>query len=385
MSVKSIESKLELPVYPKRDIELVRGSGARVWDVSGKEYVDCNAGNAVASVGHCNEKVVAAICEQAKKLMICSGGFYHARRAEALERLLSIVPQNLTKAFLCNSGCEAIEGAIKFSRLTTKRPGIIAAERGFHGRTFGALSATYNPKYRLGFEPLLPEVSHIPFNNVKALKEAVTDKTAAVLLEVIQGEGGIYLADPDFLRAAREICDERGAMLIFDEIQTGFCRTGKFFACQRIGVSPDIMCVAKAIAGGVPMGAIICSDKVVVDIGKHGSTFGGNPLACSAAIAAIDFMLEEDLAEQACEKGDYLYSHLTEMDLPAVKEIRHAGLMMGIELTEPSKPYIEKLAQEGVLVLAAGETVIRLLPPLVIDYSDIDFVLEKLQKVLGAH
>jgi acetylornithine/LysW-gamma-L-lysine aminotransferase len=298
-----------------------------------------------------------------------------------MQKLVELSPPGLNRVFLCNSGTESTEAAIKFARRTSGRSGLVAAMRGFHGRTLGALSATF--KHRDAFEPLLPDCAFIPLNNIDKLKNAVNETTAAVILEIVQGEGGVRPAEADFLAAARRLCDERGALLIIDEVQTGFCRTGTFFACERFNFLPDIMCLAKGIAGGVPMGAVLCTDRVKAGIGVHGSTFGGNPLACVAALAAIDFMLEHDLAASARDRGEYFLRRFS-AKLPArVREVRQVGLMIGIELKEKATPYLQALLQRRVLALPAGPTVIRLLPPLVITTDQLDTVVDALHAVLS--
>ena len=385
MDFKGLEKQYEFDVYPKRDLVLVRGRNARVWDDQGKEYIDCVAGHGVANIGHCNEKVVAAIEKQARQLISCSGIFYNDARALILQKLVSIAPRSLKRAFLCNSGSESIEAAIKFARFTTKRKDFICAMRGFHGRTMGAMSATFNPEYRKDFEPIVHGFHYVPFNHFGKLKETVNDDTAGVIVEIVQGEGGVHIGNGEYFADVRKLCDERGILLIIDEVQTGFCRTGKMFACNHFDLEPDIMCLAKAIAGGLPMGAVLCSDKVQIPFGKHGSTFGGNPLACAAAIAAIDYMLENRLDEQAKDKGDYFVGKLKEHEFANVREVRNLGLMIGIELKEKSTPYILKLIEKGVLAMPAGATVLRLLPPLTIGKEELDFVVEKLVEVLATN
>ena len=379
-----LEKAYEFDVYPKRDLVLVRGLDAKVWDVDGKEYIDCVGGHGVANIGHCNERVIEAIDRQSRQLISCSMTFYNDTRARFLEKLLSITPKNLKRAFLCNSGTEAIEAAIKFVRFTTKKKEFITAMRGFHGRTMGAMSATFNPEYRKDFEPIVPGFKYVPFNNFEKLKDAVSDDTAAILLEVVQGEGGIHVGSADYFMRVRQLCDERNILLILDEVQSGFCRTGRMFACNHFDLEPDILCLAKAIAGGVPMGAVVCSEKIQPPMGKHGSTFGGNPLACAAGIAAIDFMLESKLDEQARDKGDFFVGELKQHKFANVREIRHLGLMIGIELKEKSQPYLVKLMEQGVLAMPAGATVLRFLPPLVITKEELDFVARKVIEVLPA-
>ncbi len=377
------ERRYALEVFPKRDITLVKGSGAEVWDDRGRRYIDCVAGIGVANIGHANAAVAEALAEQARTLVACPGIFYNDARARLLEKLAGIAPPGLSRGFFCNSGAETIEAAIKFARLTTGRSGVVSAMRGFHGRTLGALSATHKKQYREAFEPLVPGFSFVPFNNPAKLREAVGPDTAAVMIEPVQGEGGVRPATAEFLQAAREACDDAGALLVFDEIQTGFCRTGRMFACEHHGVVPDMLCLAKAIAGGVPMGAVLANDGIQLPPGKHGTTFGGNPLVCAAGLAAIRFMEEEGLATRA-ERLGARFRERFEPRLPArVRALRQLGLMIGVELKERCRPYIDALAVAGVLTLPAGTTVIRLLPPLVITEEQIDEVVEALVGVLG--
>ena len=383
MTYRDTERQYALEVFPKRDVTLVGGRGAEVWDDGGRRYIDCVAGIGVASVGHANPAVAEALAAQARTLVACPGIFYNDARARLLQKLASIAPPGLSRGFFCNSGAETIEAAIKFARLTTGRPGVISAMRGFHGRTLGALSATHKKQYREAFEPLVPGFSFVPFNNADRLRAAVGEDTAAVVIEPVQGEGGIRPATPEFLQAAREICDETGALLVFDEIQTGFCRTGRMFACEHHGVVPDILCLAKAIAGGVPMGAVMANDRIQLPPGKHGTTFGGNPLVCAAALAAIRFMEEERLAERAERLGERFRERCAPRLSPRVRELRQIGLMIGIDLRERCRPYIDALAEAGVLTLPAGPTVIRLLPPLVITGDQVDEVVEAVVGVLG--
>ena len=302
-----------------------------MWDDRGRRYIDCVAGIGVASVGHANPAVAEALAEQARTLVTCPGIFYNDVRARLLEKLASVAPGGLTRGFLCNSGAEAVEAAIKFARLTTGRTGIVSAMRGFHGRTLGALSATFKKEYRDVFEPLVPGFSFVPFNNPDKLRDSVGADTAAVIVEPVQGEGGIRPASAAFLRAAREVCDETGALLVFDEIQTGFCRTGRMFACERYDVVPDMLCLAKAIAGGVPLGAVLADDQVQLLPGKHGTTFGGNPLACAAALATIGFMQEERLHERAEVLGARFRERFEAARLDRVRALRQVGLMIGVE------------------------------------------------------
>ncbi|MCS6773955.1 MAG: acetylornithine/succinylornithine family transaminase [Anaerolineae bacterium] len=384
LAIQELEQQFTSGVYPKRDLVILRGRDAVLWDDRGFAYVDCVGGQGVSTLGHANEAVARAIAEQALTLVSCPEIFYNDRRAEFEALLVSLLPAGLRRVYLCNSGAEAVEAAIKFARLSTGRPNIVAAVRGFHGRTMGALSATYEPKYRDPFKPLVPGFVHVPFNNAAALEAAIDDQTAAVLVEPVQGEGGVHPATPEFLHAARALTAQRGALLIADEVQTGFARTGRWFAVQHFDVSPDLMAMGKAIAGGVPMGAVGISDAVKnLAPGVHGSTFGGNPLACAAGIASIREMQRLDLPRLAAEKGKYFKERLMAIDAPVIREVRGLGLLLGIELRTKVAPYLRALQAEGVLALPAGLNVLRLLPPAVITYEQIDFVVEKIAAVLA--
>jgi acetylornithine/LysW-gamma-L-lysine aminotransferase len=384
MNLKSTEDQFSVGVYQKRDVAIVRGQGARVWDEAGREYIDCVAGVGVANVGHCNPAVVKAIQEQASRLITCNELFYNDARAQCLERLSRITPEGIDRFFLCNSGTEAVEGAIKFARMATGRKRVVAAMRGYHGKTLGALSATWDKKYRDPFAPLVPNFVHVAYNNVAEFEKAIDDQTAAVILEPVQGEGGVRPASAEFFQGVRKACDDRGVLFVIDEIQTGFGRTGRMFACEHLGVLPDILTMAKGIAGGIPMGAIGI-DRRVGEIEKqsHTSTFGGNPLACAAAAAAIDFLVDQDLPKQAAEKGEYFMQRLRAIADPRIREIRGLGLMIGIELKQKAGPIAQAMLKEGVLVLLAGTTVLRFLPPLVITRQEIDTVVSALTKVLA--
>jgi acetylornithine/LysW-gamma-L-lysine aminotransferase len=291
----------------------------------------------------------------------------------------------MQRIFLCNSGAEAVEASLKFARLSTGRTNVVATVRGFHGRTMGALSATYEPKYRDPFKPLVPGFTHVPYNNLDAMKEAVTEETAAILVEPIQGEGGVHPGSVDYLHGLRQLADERGTLLIFDEVQTGFGRTGKWFALEHSGVTPDLLAMGKAIGGGVPMGAVgIGNDIKNIAPGVHGTTFGGNPLACAAGIASLAEMKRLNIPQMAAEKGAYLKECLEEINSPMIREVRGLGLMLGMELKTKSAPYLRALQTEGVLAIPAGMNVLRLLPPAVITREQMDTVIDKITKVLQA-
>jgi len=371
-------------LYTKRGIVLVRGDGATVYDSEGREYIDCVGGQGMANIGHGNAAVADAIAQQARTLASCTELFYNDRRAELYDVLARILPPSLDRFFLCNSGTEAVEGALKFARAATTRTGIVAAMRGFHGKTMGALSATWGPEYRDLFGPLVPDFSHVPFNKPEALDAAITDRTAAFIVELVQGEGGVRPATHEFAEEAARLCAERGALLIVDEVQTGFGRTGTLFAIEQYGIVPDILCLAKSIAGGMPMGAIAFSRKIG-DLAKrsHSTTFGGNPLACAAAIAAIGEILRQDLARNARDRGAQLQDGLRAIGSDRIREVRGVGLLVGVELKENAAGALRALQDDGVLALGAGPTVVRYLPPLVITDRQIDRVIAASTKALG--
>jgi acetylornithine/LysW-gamma-L-lysine aminotransferase len=382
--IMDTENKHTSGVYAKQTLTIVRGQGALLFDIDGVEYLDCSSGHGVANLGHAHPKIAEALYKQANTLITLFESFPNDQRAMLMEKITALVP-GLDRVFFCNSGTEAVEAAFKFARISTGRKNFIAAMRAFHGRTFGSLSATFNKKYREGFEPLLPGVSHVSYNNIEALDKAVNEETAAVILEVVQGEGGLYPASAEYIQAARRICDERGALLIIDEIQTGFGRTGKMFAVQHYGVTPDLLTCAKSLAGGVPMGAVLIGSNIKNLVpGVHGSTFGGNPLSCAAANAALDVIIGEDLPGQAAAKGAYLVEKLKKIQSPNIREVRGIGLMVGIEMKQKVTPYIKILQEKKIIALNAGLTVIRLLPPLVITYEQIDHLVDVLAEVLVA-
>jgi acetylornithine/LysW-gamma-L-lysine aminotransferase len=382
-SIIATETSHTSGVYPKRAVAIVRGEGARLWDADGREYIDCVGGQGAANLGHANPAVVAAIREQAERLISCPEIFHNDQRAAYLTELVAALPPGLERVFLCNSGAEAIEGALKLARLLTRRTGVVAAVRGFHGRTMGALSATWEPKYREPFAPLLSGFAHVPYDKIDALEAAVDETTAAVLLELVQGEGGVRPANPEYVAGAARICRERGALLVLDEVQTGFGRTGRLWACEHYGVTPDLMALAKSIAGGLPMGAVAIHGRFgALPQGSHGSTFGGGPLVCAAARATLRYIVEHDLPRQAAEKGAYVAERLRDLKLARVREVRGLGLLIGIELKERVQPTLAALMERGILALPAGPNVLRLLPPLVIEHKQLDQVVAAIGDVL---
>lgn len=374
-------------LYAKRPLVVVRGEGAVLWDEDGREYVDCVGGQGSANLGHGNAAVADALAAQARTLASCTELFYNDRRAELYDTLTAILPRELDRLFLCNSGTEAVEAALKFARMATKRTGVVATMRGFHGKTMGALAATWGPEYReaLGGPALFPGTTHVPFNRTDALEGAIGADTAAFIVELVQGEGGVRPASREFVAEAARLCRDRGALLVIDEVQTGFCRTGTMFAIEQYGVVPDLLCLAKSIAGGVPMGLVAFS-RALGDLPKrsHSTTFGGGPLACAAAIAAIGEMRRLDLARSARERGAQLMDGLRAVRSDRVREVRGLGLLCGIELKENAAPTIRALQDRGVLTLGAGPTVVRYLPPLVITAAQIDRVVAATAKVLAA-
>jgi acetylornithine/LysW-gamma-L-lysine aminotransferase len=381
MNTKDLEQTYELPVYPRREIVLVRGKGARLYDEEGGEYIDCASNVGVSNIGHGHEAVAKAVYEQYTTLGNCYSMFYNPVRARLAEKLVSITPGNLGKVFFCNSGAEAVEGALKFARASTGRQEIIAAMRGFHGKTMGALAATWGAEYQKPFMPMLSGLRHVPYNNFEKLDKAIGENTAAVLLEAVQGEGGVRVGDKEYFRKVRDVCDSKGILLIIDEVQTGFGRTGTLFACEQFAV-PDILCLAKSLAGGIPMGVVLCTDRISVPVKSHSSTFGGNPTACAAALASLEVIEKEGLVEKAKTLGAYFLEELRLIQSEKIREVRGLGLMIGIELKERAGQYVQKLMDKGVIALLAGATVIRLLPPLVISREEIDSAVMALKEVL---
>ena len=370
-------------VVTPRPVTFVEGRGVRLFDDAGRSYLDLTAGHGAASLGHGHPALAAALAQQASRLTTCTVSFANDVRATYLEELHAVLPAGLERLFLCNSGTEAVEAALKFARLASGRSEVVACVKGFHGRTLGALSATHEKRYREPFAPLVPGFRHVPYNRPDAMAEAVTESTAAVILEVIQGEGGVRPADAEFLHAVRQACDRSGALLIVDEVQTGFGRTGSLFAVEHTGLQPDLLCMAKGIAGGVPMGAVAIGASLGAMPGSsHGSTFGGNPLACAAARAVLG-ELNEGLLEHAASMGARLESGLRGLESDRVRSVRGRGLMLGVELRERVAPHLGALLDRGVVALSAGPQVLRLLPPLVITPSEVDEAIGAIQEVLA--
>jgi LysW-gamma-L-lysine/LysW-L-ornithine aminotransferase len=358
-------------LYQRFPINISKGKGAIVWDVSGKEYIDCMGGYGVALVGHCNDRVINAIKNQSDNLITCHMSVYNNTRLKFLQKMSKISPKELSKVFFSNSGAESIESALKFARKSTGKKGVIAMIGGYHGKTFGALSVTYNEKYRKSFQPLLEGVKFVPYNNPSKIEDSLDDSIGTVIIEPIQGETGIIVPPDDFLQKIRKICDQNNLVLIFDEIQTGLGRTGKMWASEHWSTIPDIMCLAKGIAGGLPMGLTLCKPEILdaMKLGEHSSTFAGNPLSCSAGIATIDSIVEENLVGNAVKVGNIFKNGLLELkeNHRIVRDVRGLGLMLALELRFDIKDILFEGIKEGLLMLYSGRNIIRLLPPLVID------------------
>ncbi len=383
-TIIEFEDRHRSGAYGKRPTALVKGSGVFVWDAAGNRYLDATSGQGVAALGHCHPAVVEAIHAQASQLITAQESFYNDRRAQLYPLLASLTPGDLDQFFLCNSGAEAIEGALKVAMLLTSRTGIVAAKRSFHGRTTGALSMTWTQKYRKPFMGWLPAVRHVPYNDIEETCAAITQETAAVVVEPVQGEGGVHPASPAYLQALRQRCDETGAMLILDEIQTGFGRTGSWFGFEGARSLPDIMALGKALAGGLPMGAVCWrSAHGHIPRASHGSTFGGNPLACAAAIATLSTMRDLQLPEHAARLGTWLMDELRNLNMRGAREVRGRGLMVGIELRGRVTPALKALQERGILALPAGITTLRLLPPLIITRDELALVRDAIAEVLG--
>ncbi len=378
-----------LPIY-ERDLTLVKGKGSRLFDSEGREWLDFAAGIAVNGFGYGDRKIVAAIKKQAETLMHTSNLFHNEPATRLAERLVRIAFPS--KVFFTNSGTEAFEGAMKFARRIGKEQGrteYVAFESSFHGRTMGALSATWTAKYREPFEPLVPGVRFVPRGDLAALAAAVSDKTAAVLIEPVQGEGGIRPASPEFLKGLEAICRERGALVVFDEIQCGLGRTGKMFAFQHAGVVPDMLTLAKPLGGGLPMGALLLKESLApaLKVGDHGTTFGGNPVCAAAALAVLDHLEAPGFLDDVAARGLYLLRGLKKLarkHKDEVADVRGLGLMIGVELRGEAAPVLKGLREKRILATKAGDKVLRLLPPLVVRRGDIRVLLAALDEVLAS-
>ena len=373
-------------VARRGEVVIARGEGCWLIDTEGRRYLDMTSAQGVAMLGHAHPAIAAAIAQQAQSLISCPGFLYNETRAHFAQALRAVLPPGLPHAFLANSGAEAMDAALKFARLVTGRTAYVAFNKGFHGRTVGALSVTWEPNYRKPFLPLL-DTQHVAYNNIARLEAAVTDQTAAVVVEVVQGEGGVNLGEADFLHAAQRICRERGALLLVDEIQTGFGRTGRMFALEHVGLEPDLLTLAKGIGGGFPMGVVAYGARVreALYTGAHGSTFGGNPLACAAGLAALRVYRETDVIAQGAAMGEFLLAELRSRltGRTIVREVRGLGMMIAVELREKVAPYLKALMVEhGVIALPGGANVLRLLPPLILSVDEAHTALDAISAVL---
>ena len=387
-SIQDLEKSYHFDLYRRLPVTLVKGKGIHVWDSNGKEYVDFVSGIAVNALGHCHPAMIKAIKKQSKKLIHTSNIFYTAPQAR-LARLLSRI-SGFERVFFCNSGLEANEAAIKLVRKTGnmigKKGPIITFSGAFHGRSIASITMG-SDKLQQSFGPLPEGFLRLPFNDTDALQKNVNEDTTAVFVEAVQGEGGVIPASSEFMDALQELCQKNKVLLVFDEIQTGFGRTGYLFGYMNYPIKPDIITIAKALGGGFPIGAVLTSDEISRNFehGNHGTTFGGNPLACSAAISVVKTIMDQGLVENANKKGSYLFSCLGKMaaELPIIKEVRGKGLMAGIELIVPCRPIVLKMLGKGCLVNCTVENTIRLLPPLIVKKKDIDYIIKNLHKVLS--
>ncbi len=385
--ISELESIYNSGGVGRRPVALVRAKGARLWDSEGHEYIDCTAAHGWANVGHSHPKVTAAIQAQLETLVASPESSYNDQRAMWMHELAQILERSLNWSGChihpSNSGTEAIEAALKLARFLTGKSKIVATMRAFHGRTMGALSLTWNPKYREPFEPLVPGVQHVTYNNIKAMAEVLDNQTAAVVVEIVQGEGGVHAGTTDYFQALRRLCDERDALLIVDEIQTGVGRTGKWLACEHHHLSPDIIAMGKSIGGGLQMGVTAWQKKIgCFKSGHHGSTFGGNPLVCAASRAVMQVMAEENLVERAAYLGRWMLDELQALPDKKIREVRGLGLMIGVELKGKVTPILQTLVERGVWAMPAGLNVLRLLPPLVIEKSDLEQAVTIIKEVL---
>jgi LysW-gamma-L-lysine/LysW-L-ornithine aminotransferase len=374
-------------IYQRFPVNIARGKGAKVWDTSDREYIDCMGGYGVAIVGHCNDRVVQAIRTQVEKLIVCHMSLYNDTRLKFLRKLSTIIPAGLDKIFFSNSGAEAVEAALKFSRKFTGKAGVIAMNGAYHGKTFGALSVTHNEKYRKSFQPLLQGVKFVPYADPSKVEEAIDETIGTVIVEPIQGETGIIVPPDNFIKSIRKICDQHKLVLVFDEIQSGLGRTGKMWAGQHWNTVPDIMCLAKGIAGGVPMGLTVARNEIIecIKTGEHSSTFSGNPLACAAGIATLEALTEDKLVENAEKTGRYFKENLLMLKERhrIIREIRGLGMMLGVELRFDVKDILLDAVQRGLLMLYSGKNIIRLLPPLVMDEQTVSRAIHIIDLVLS--
>ena len=378
-----IEDDYFLNTFTRQPLVLDHGEGVKVSDIEGNEYLDMFAGIAVNALGHNHPKLVKAIQDQAEKLIHISSIYYNEPALEYAKKLVDMT--SFDRIFYSNSGAEANEGAIKLAVKYTGKSEVISTVESFHGRTVMTLAATGHEHYHEPFKSILPKgFINVPYNDIEAIKDAITDNTAAIIVEPIQGEGGVNVPDMDYLKQIEEICHEKDIVFIVDEVQTGFGRCGTLFAHELFGVKPDIMTMAKGIGGGVPMGGILATEKVAGAFvpGDHGTTFGGGPLVCAAANAVLDEIVNENILDNVNEVGDYFIAELKKLDKDVIKEVRGKGLMVGVELTEPGAEYVDKLREAGFLINCTAGNVLRFVPPLIITKADIDEFVKALDELL---
>ena len=381
------EDSYLINLYQRFPVTIERAQGATIWDTDGKEYIDCMGGYGVAIIGHCNKDVINAITLQMNKLMVCHMSTFNNSRLQFLSKLKSIAPDNLGKIFFSNSGAESIEAALKFSRKFSQKTGVISMYGGYHGKTFGALSVTYNSKYRKSFSPLLEGVKFVPFGDISSLTEAIDESIGTVIIEPIQGESGIIMPPEGYVKAVREVCTEKKLVLIFDEIQTGLGRTGKMWAGENWSAVPDIMCIAKGIASGIPTGVTFVKEEIAncMHLGEHSSTFAGNPIACSAGSATIETIIKEDLVTKASDTGTYFKKKLIELKdkHPIIRDVRGLGMMLALESRFDVRDILMEGIKNGLLMLYSGRTVIRLLPPIVMKKEQVSRAIEIMDEILS--
>ena len=374
-------------LYQRFPVNIAKGKGTRVWDTAGKEYIDCMGGYGVALVGHCNDRVVNAIKRQAEILITAHMSTYNDTRLRFMEKIASVAPPSLNKIFFANSGAESVEAALKFARKYSGRHGVIAMNGGYHGKTFGALSVTHSEKYRKSFMPLLDGVKFVPYSDPSLLEEVIDDTIGCVILEPIQGETGIIVPPDDLLPKIREICDRCNLVLIFDEIQSGLGRTGKMWAGQNWNTTPDIMCLAKGIAGGIPMGLVLAKQEIMdtMKLGEHSSTFGGSPIACAAGTATMEALIDDKLVDNAAKMGLHFKEGLNRLKEKhrIIRQVRGIGMMLGVELRFDVKDILFDGIRRGLLVLYSGRNILRLLPPLVMDEMTVSRVIDILDVILA--
>lgn len=387
MNAQQLEKKHHFQVYNRYPVTLKEGRGARVWDIQGKEYIDLLAGIAVNNLGHCHPAIVEAIKEQSEKILHTSNFYYTEEQSEFISRLAYL--SGLDRVFLCNSGLEAMEACVKLARAWGHQHGksgnIISLSDGFHGRSLAGVTLS-KPFYQRGFDPLPQGFAQSPYNDFDALLGTIDDQTIAIAFELIQGNSGVHVADKQFVKQVRELCTEKGILLIMDEVQTGVARTGKFWCYEHYGIKPDIVAAAKALAGGIPIGAIMAEESVAaaLDFGQHGTTFGGNPFACAVGNACLKTISQHNIAEQAAEKGDYMMNLIRNKTAgnSVIKDVRGMGLMIGVELDKPGRPVVERMFEQGVLSNVAGGNVLRIVPPLIISQDEIEQAVDVLVNAL---